>query len=144
MEDGKPVWAPHPTDGFQLGTIVDIGADALTIEPLNQKGKVGHHTLAHTGTHTHTWAFHLPARRLRMDEGKCFHSCFAIIYCKNCIMSHILGVASPQSILIIHPSAYTHGPKTHEEIFKTYQTSIVIAACLKCDFQVERRQHNNV
>ncbi|KAJ8341958.1 hypothetical protein SKAU_G00342490 [Synaphobranchus kaupii] len=39
MEDGKPVWAPHPTDGFQLGTIVDIGADSLTIEPLNQKGK---------------------------------------------------------------------------------------------------------
>uniref|UniRef100_A0A087Y3L3 Unconventional myosin-VI n=1 Tax=Poecilia formosa TaxID=48698 RepID=A0A087Y3L3_POEFO len=37
--DGKPVWAPHPTDGFQLGMIVDIGADALTIEPLNQKGK---------------------------------------------------------------------------------------------------------
>lgn len=40
MEDGKPVWAPHATDGFQLGTIVDIGADSLTIEPLKQKGKV--------------------------------------------------------------------------------------------------------
>ncbi|XP_023249558.1 unconventional myosin-VI-like isoform X1 [Seriola lalandi dorsalis] len=39
MEDGKPVWAPHPTDGFQLGMIVDIGANTLTIEPLNQKGK---------------------------------------------------------------------------------------------------------
>uniref|UniRef100_A0A3B3WCE3 Unconventional myosin-VI n=1 Tax=Poecilia mexicana TaxID=48701 RepID=A0A3B3WCE3_9TELE len=39
MEDGKPVWAPHPMDGFQLGTIVDIGADSLTIEPLKQKGK---------------------------------------------------------------------------------------------------------
>ncbi|XP_076129349.1 myosin VIa isoform X4 [Alosa pseudoharengus] len=39
MEDGKPVWAPHPIEGFQLGTIVDIGADSLTIEPLKQKGK---------------------------------------------------------------------------------------------------------
>ncbi|XP_076874286.1 myosin VIa [Brachyhypopomus gauderio] len=39
MEDGKAVWAPHPTDGFQLGTIVDIGADSLTIEPLKQGGK---------------------------------------------------------------------------------------------------------
>ncbi|KAJ3613824.1 hypothetical protein NHX12_020070 [Muraenolepis orangiensis] len=39
MEDGKPVWAPHPTDGFQLGMIVDIGADSLTIEPLRQRGK---------------------------------------------------------------------------------------------------------
>uniref|UniRef100_A0A8C6TVN2 Unconventional myosin-VI n=1 Tax=Neogobius melanostomus TaxID=47308 RepID=A0A8C6TVN2_9GOBI len=39
MEDGKPVWAPHPTHGFQLGMIVDIGADALTIEPLHQRGK---------------------------------------------------------------------------------------------------------
>lgn len=50
MEDGKPVWAPHPVDGFQLGTIVDIGADTLTIEPLNQKGRVGHHTHQHTHT----------------------------------------------------------------------------------------------
>lgn len=49
MEDGKPVWAPHPTDGFQLGMIVDIGADALTIEPLTQRGKVGNHT--HTYDH---------------------------------------------------------------------------------------------
>lgn len=40
MEDGKPVWAPHATDGFQMGLIVDIGPDTLTIEPLNQKGKV--------------------------------------------------------------------------------------------------------
>ncbi|XP_032729075.1 unconventional myosin-VI isoform X3 [Lontra canadensis] len=39
MEDGKPVWAPHPTDGFQMGNIVDIGPDSLTIELLNQKGK---------------------------------------------------------------------------------------------------------
>ncbi|XP_046728566.1 myosin VIa isoform X3 [Silurus meridionalis] len=39
MEDGKPVWAPHPSDGFQLGTIVDIGADSLTIEPLKEKCK---------------------------------------------------------------------------------------------------------
>ncbi|XP_038616652.1 unconventional myosin-VI isoform X1 [Tachyglossus aculeatus] len=39
MEDGKPVWAPHPTDGFQMGNIVDIGPDNLTIESLNQKGK---------------------------------------------------------------------------------------------------------
>ncbi|XP_033967952.1 myosin VIb isoform X1 [Pseudochaenichthys georgianus] len=40
MEDeGKPVWAPHPTDGFQFGMIVDIGADTLSIEPLNQRGK---------------------------------------------------------------------------------------------------------
>ncbi|XP_012664983.1 unconventional myosin-VI isoform X4 [Otolemur garnettii] len=39
MEDGKPVWAPHPTDGFQMGNIVDIGPDSLTIEPLNHNGK---------------------------------------------------------------------------------------------------------
>lgn len=54
MEDGKPVWAPHPTDGFQLGMIVDIGADALTIEPLNQRGKVGHHTETHSQAHAHS------------------------------------------------------------------------------------------
>lgn len=58
MEDGKPVWAPHPADGFQLGTIVDIGADSLTIEPLKQKGKVRFlqqplEGAADTHTHTH-------------------------------------------------------------------------------------------
>ncbi|XP_055005723.1 unconventional myosin-VI-like [Boleophthalmus pectinirostris] len=40
MEDGRPVWAPHSTDGFQLGTIVDIGPDSLSIEPLKGNGKV--------------------------------------------------------------------------------------------------------
>lgn len=40
MEDGKPVWAPHPVDGFQLGTIVDIGADSLTVQPLKRDAKV--------------------------------------------------------------------------------------------------------
>ena len=40
MEDGKPVWAPHPVDGFQLAMIVDIGADSLTVEPLTQRSKV--------------------------------------------------------------------------------------------------------
>ncbi|XP_048841047.1 myosin VIa isoform X3 [Brienomyrus brachyistius] len=39
MEDSKPVWAPHPTEGFQLGVIVDIGNDSLTIDPLKQRGK---------------------------------------------------------------------------------------------------------
>ncbi|XP_077366069.1 unconventional myosin-VI-like isoform X3 [Festucalex cinctus] len=39
MEDGKPVWAPHATDGFQLGTIVDIGADSLTVQPLKRDAK---------------------------------------------------------------------------------------------------------
>ena len=48
MDDGKPVWAPHPTDGFQLGLIVDIGADSLTIEPLNHKGKVSEFSPNHT------------------------------------------------------------------------------------------------
>lgn len=44
MDDGKPVWAPHPTEGFQLGMIVDIGADTLTIEPLSHRGKVQQRT----------------------------------------------------------------------------------------------------
>lgn len=73
MEDGKPVWAPHPTDGFQLGMIVDIGADTLTIEPLNQKGKVGHHTWAHT---MHSFPFTGSVRPTgKMDEGLIFLSC---------------------------------------------------------------------
>lgn len=48
MDDGKPVWAPHPTDGFQLGMIVDIGADTLTIEPVSHRGKVSQQTKTYT------------------------------------------------------------------------------------------------
>ncbi|XP_061430658.1 LOW QUALITY PROTEIN: unconventional myosin-VI-like [Lethenteron reissneri] len=40
MDDGKPVWAPHASDGFQLGTIVDMGTDSLTIQPLTGKGQM--------------------------------------------------------------------------------------------------------
>ncbi len=53
MDDGKPVWAPHPADGFQLGRIIDISADSLTIEPLNQKGKVRRSVCKNT-THKYT------------------------------------------------------------------------------------------
>ena len=37
MDDGKKVWVPHPTDGFILGRIVDIGADTITVEPFKSK-----------------------------------------------------------------------------------------------------------
>lgn len=34
MDGGQKVWAPHPVEGYQLGLIVDVGADTLTVEPL--------------------------------------------------------------------------------------------------------------
>lgn len=34
MDGGRKVWAPHPIDGYQLGIIVDVGTDTLTVEPL--------------------------------------------------------------------------------------------------------------
>ena len=34
MDGGKKVWAPHPIEGYQLGIIVDVGTDTLTVEPL--------------------------------------------------------------------------------------------------------------
>ncbi|XP_078736097.1 unconventional myosin-VI-like [Lampetra fluviatilis] len=32
MNEGRPVWAPDPVEGFRLGRIVDVGADTLTVE----------------------------------------------------------------------------------------------------------------
>ena len=40
MDGDKKVWVPHPTDGFTLGRIVDIGADTITVEPFNAHGQV--------------------------------------------------------------------------------------------------------
>ncbi len=40
MDGGQRVWAPHPTHGYQLGLIVDVGADSLSVEPLGQPGTV--------------------------------------------------------------------------------------------------------
>lgn len=40
MDGGQRVWAPHPVEGYQLGEIVDVGADTLTVEPLNKSEQV--------------------------------------------------------------------------------------------------------
>ena len=34
MDGGQKVWAPHPVEGYQLGLIVDVGTDTLTVQPL--------------------------------------------------------------------------------------------------------------
>lgn len=44
MDDGQVVWAPHPVEGYQLGLIVDVATDTLTVEPL-QGGQVRTHSL---------------------------------------------------------------------------------------------------
>lgn len=35
MDGGQRVWAPHPEEGYQLGFIVDVATDTLTVEPLD-------------------------------------------------------------------------------------------------------------
>ncbi len=40
MDGGQHVWAPHPTEGYQLGLIVDVGADTLTVQPLASTDQV--------------------------------------------------------------------------------------------------------
>ena len=40
FDENKKVWVPHVQDGFQLGRIVDIGAETVTVELLSDKGKV--------------------------------------------------------------------------------------------------------
>ena len=37
MNENKKVWVPHALDGFQLGRIVDIGADGAVVELLNDR-----------------------------------------------------------------------------------------------------------
>lgn len=44
MDDGKKVWVPHPTDGFTLGRIIDIGTDTITVEPFKSKQVPQRHT----------------------------------------------------------------------------------------------------
>ena len=40
MDGGRQVWAPHPVQGFVLGTIIDLGNDSLTIRPAAAGGEV--------------------------------------------------------------------------------------------------------
>lgn len=40
MDGGEKVWAPHPVQGYQLGQIVDVGADTLTVQPLASSEQV--------------------------------------------------------------------------------------------------------
>ncbi|XP_071818776.1 unconventional myosin-VI-like isoform X2 [Apostichopus japonicus] len=39
MDGDHKVWVPHVEDGFQLGKILDIGAETITVEPFNQPNK---------------------------------------------------------------------------------------------------------
>lgn len=41
MDGGQKVWAPHGLEGYQLGLIVDVGADTLTVQPLEKSEQVG-------------------------------------------------------------------------------------------------------
>ena len=34
------MWAPHPKEGYQMGVIVDVGGDTLSVEPLDAPGQV--------------------------------------------------------------------------------------------------------
>ena len=40
MDGGKKVWAPDIVEGYQLGIIVDVGTDTLTVQPLSAPQKV--------------------------------------------------------------------------------------------------------
>ena len=37
MDGGKQVWVPDNEHGFRLGTIVDIGSETITIQPVDMK-----------------------------------------------------------------------------------------------------------
>ena len=37
--ESKLVWVPHQEDGFQLGHIIDLGADTFTVQPLAKGAK---------------------------------------------------------------------------------------------------------
>lgn len=36
MDGDKQVWVPHPTEGFVLGRIIDIGSDTITVDAKGQ------------------------------------------------------------------------------------------------------------
>ena len=40
MDGGKKALVPHPTEGFKLGHIVDIGSDTVTVELCDVPGSV--------------------------------------------------------------------------------------------------------
>ena len=40
MDVRQRVWAPHSVEGYQMGVIVDVGADTLSVEPLEASGLV--------------------------------------------------------------------------------------------------------
>ncbi|XP_038058874.1 unconventional myosin-VI-like isoform X1 [Patiria miniata] len=39
FDENKKVWVPDIADGFQLGRIEDIGAESITVAPINKPGK---------------------------------------------------------------------------------------------------------
>lgn len=50
MDGNQRVWAPHPVEGYQMGIIVDVGADTLSVESLETPGQVSTTALVYTHT----------------------------------------------------------------------------------------------
>jgi len=48
MDGNQRVWAPHPVEGYQMGIIVDVGADTLSVESLETPGQVSSTALVYT------------------------------------------------------------------------------------------------
>ena len=42
MDGNRLVWAPDEKEGFILGTIVDVGAETLTVQPNSSSLQVNH------------------------------------------------------------------------------------------------------
>uniref|UniRef100_A0A452UJF7 Unconventional myosin-VI n=1 Tax=Ursus maritimus TaxID=29073 RepID=A0A452UJF7_URSMA len=113
MEDGKPVWAPHPTDGFQMGNIVDIGPDSLTIEPLNQKGKYCF-ILLFFFKYLVIYKFYVSGSLMYLNEATPIHN-IKVRYSKDRIYTYVANI-----LIAVNP--YFDIPKIYSsETIKSYQ-----------------------
>ncbi|XP_069091749.1 unconventional myosin-VI isoform X2 [Pleurodeles waltl] len=116
MEDGKPVWAPHPVDGFQLGNIVDIGPDTLTIEPLNQKGKTFFASVKQVFPAEEDTTKHVEdnCSLMYLNEATLLHN-VKVRYSKDKIYTYVANI-----LIAVNP--YFDVPKLYtSEVIKKYQ-----------------------
>lgn len=110
------MWAPHPIDGFQLGNIVDIGPDTLTIEPLNQKGKTFFASVKQVFPAEEDTKKHVEdnCSLMYLNEATLLHN-VKVRYSKDKIYTYVANI-----LIAVNP--YFDVPKLYtSDIIKTYQ-----------------------
>lgn len=107
MDGGQKVWAPHPLEGYQLGLIVDVGTDTLTVQPLasSEQAVVASYDRVFPAVDETAKDVEDNCSLMYLNEGTLLHN-LRVRYKKNQIYTYVANI-----LLAVNP--YTQVPQLY-------------------------------